>query len=79
MTLTRKECLEEVQHLGKFETEAPYVPYYWEIYLDGGADRDNGKVLGFNVSQEDKDIFPELKGRHAIRLIETDDGFVIEV
>ena len=64
---------------GKFEGEQPYVPYYWEVYLDGFADSDNGEQLSFVVSPEDKKLFPELKNRKRIKLIETDQGFVCEV
>lgn len=63
---------------GKFEGEAVYVPYFWEAYLDGMADRDDGRVLGFDVSSEDKVMFPELKRRRTVKLYERDDGFVCE-
>lgn len=68
-----------VNRPGKFEGERRYVPYYWRIYLDGCADRDNGRILGFDVTDEDKAIFPELRRRRAISLRETDSGFVVEV
>ncbi len=64
---------------GKFEGEARYVPYFWDVYLNGCADRDDGTVLGFDVSKEDKVRFPELKRRRTVKLIERDDGFVIEL
>lgn len=64
---------------GKFEGERRYVPYFWNVYLDGCADRDTGRILGFDVMPEDKAIFPELKRRRAISLCATDDGFVREV
>jgi hypothetical protein len=64
---------------GKFEGEMIYVPYYWQAFLEGMADRDNGHVLGFDVTREDKAEFPELKNRRTVRLIERDDGFVVEV
>ncbi len=64
---------------GKFEGEARYVPYFWDAYLNGCADRDDGAVLGFDVSKEDKVRFPELKRRRTVKLIERDDGFVVEV
>lgn len=64
---------------GKFEGEMLYVPHFWGVYLDGCADRDNGKVLGFDVTKEDKVEFPELKKRRTINLIERSDGFVVEV
>ena len=63
---------------GKFEGEAVYVPYFWEAFLNGMADRDNGRVLGFDLTADDKAMFPELKGRRTVRLYERDDGFVCE-
>jgi hypothetical protein len=73
------EYEEDTRGPGKFEGEARYVPYYWEIFLDGGADRDDGKILSFNVSAEDKENFPELKRRKVIKLYEREDGFVVEI
>lgn len=60
---------------GKFVREMLYVPYFWEVYLDGRANRDNG----FAVTREDKVEFPELTGRRTIKLKETELGFVVEV
>lgn len=65
---------------GKFEGEMLYVPHYWGIFLEGCADRDDGKVLGFNISFEDRVQFPELgKRRRTVKLYQRDDGFVCEV
>lgn len=64
---------------GKFEGEAVYVPHFWKIGLEGFADRDDGKVWGFDLTDEDKAEFPELKGRRTIKLLERDDGFVVEL
>lgn len=64
---------------GKFEGEAPYVPYFYDAFLDGGADSDNGDVLGFRVSAADRAVFPELRGRQWVRIRERSDGFVVEV
>ena len=78
--MMREECLDAVGHPGKFEGCAPYVPFYWEIYLDGGADRDDGRVLGFDITAEDRAMFPELGARRrTVKLFETDQGFVCEV
>ena len=63
---------------GMFEGEHIYVPYFWEAYLNGCADRDDGRVLGFDVTAEDKKEFPELKRRRTVRLMQRDDGFVCE-
>jgi hypothetical protein len=64
---------------GKFEGEQSYVPYFWDIFLNGGADRDDGRVLGFDVTAEDKALFPKLRKRRTVKLYERDDGFVIEL
>ena len=85
--MTREEILEDhdVNELGiivgpgKFEGEMLYVPHFWDIYLDGWADRDDGVVLGFDVQPEDKEQFPELKRRRTVKLYQRDDGFVCEI
>lgn len=64
---------------GKFEGEMIYVPYFWGSYLDGLADRDHNGILGFDLTQEDKELFPELKHRRTINLYENEQGFVSEV
>jgi hypothetical protein len=64
---------------GKFEGEMVYVPYFWEAYLNGMADRDDGRTLGFDLTVEDKREFPELKGRRTVKLFQRDDGFVVEL
>ena len=63
------------RHPGKFEGEAAYVPYFYEKFLDGlGEQRGDGTL--FHVTAQDRDVFPELKGRRTIRIRESDDGFV---
>lgn len=65
---------------GKFEDEMLYVPYYWDAYLNGFADRDDGYVLGFDITPEDRAMFPEIpKRKRTIRLYQRNDGFVCEV
>lgn len=76
---TRDNYIAMVSRLGKFQGEAPYVPYFWEAYLDGMADRNDGDTLGFDVTVEDKRLFPELKHRRTVNLHETNDGFVVEM
>uniref|UniRef100_A0A6M3JYZ0 Uncharacterized protein n=1 Tax=viral metagenome TaxID=1070528 RepID=A0A6M3JYZ0_9ZZZZ len=68
-----------VRSPGKFECEARYVPYYWAIGLDGFADDDDGTVFSFRITPEDRVLFPELRRRRVIRLMETNNGFVVEV
>ena len=61
---------------GKFEGEYLYAPYFWDLFLNGGADEDDGDVLRFNVTEKDRLEFPELVGVHAVTLTECDQGFV---
>ena len=68
-----------IRTLGQFEGEMLYVPYFWDAFLNGCADRDDGKILGFDVSAEDKAQFPELKKRRTVKLYQRDDGFICEV
>jgi len=64
---------------GQFQGQCRYVPYYWDLYMQGVADRDNGRILGFDISPKDRKIFPELKRRRTVKLIKDDQGFVCEV
>lgn len=79
MPKTRDEYLEDVKGPGKFQGQPAYVPYFWDVFLDGGADRDNGKILGFDVNADDKTLFPELKKRRTVNIVEDENGFVFEV
>ena len=63
---------------GKFEGEQAYVPYFWAVYLDGGAD-DDGQVITIPVEPDDRRLFPALRHRRYVRLGEDDCGFVSEV
>ena len=63
---------------GKFEGEMLYVPDFWRIGLDGGADEDDGEVFRFVVTPEDREAFPEINGADEITLSETNQGFVVE-
>ena len=65
-----------IQDPGKFESEPVYVPYFWEFYLDGCADEDDGDVLTFDVDAEDRAQFPELVGVRQVFLWQTDQGFI---
>jgi hypothetical protein len=65
---------------GKFEAESVYVPYFWNKYLNGFADEDEGGVLGFKVTSGDRAEFPELgPDDTTVYLWERDDGFVCEL
>lgn len=80
MTITVQECRDAVSRPGKFEGCAAYVPYFTGTrFLKGCADRDDGRVLGFDVTADDKALFPELARRRTVKLVEDDNGFVYEV
>ena len=82
--MTRQEIVSEykvdaggrIQSPGKFEGEMLYAPYFWDAYLNGWADSDDGEVLTFDVTDDDRREFPELAEIKAIDLINTDQGFV---
>jgi hypothetical protein len=84
--MTRKQIIKEykvdaqgiILSPGKFENEPLYVPYFWDAYLNGMADEDDGMVLTFLVNDEDRAEFPELKDIKVVTLAQTDDGFVGE-
>jgi hypothetical protein len=61
---------------GKFEGEPRYVPYFYEVFMNGMADDDDGVVLTFRVTAEDRKMFPELRGVRNVYLEESDQGFV---
>ena len=63
---------------GKFEGEMVYLPHFYDAYLDGLAEDDDGEVLSFDITPEDREQFPELGCRRVLRLYIRDDGFVCE-
>ena len=81
--MTRKQIEAEYQVVdgvirspGKFENEQVYAPYFYDAYLDGGADEDDGENLYFTVTNEDIKEFPELNGCTQVILTVDSTGFV---
>jgi hypothetical protein len=64
---------------GKFEGEARYMPHFYDLFLNGCADEDDGETLTFNVEQDDIDEFPELADFKRVRFFEDSQGFVREI
>ena len=62
---------------GKFQGEPRWVPYFHALEDDTQFD-DGACVVyrAFQVTPEERQRFPELKGVFAVVLAETDDGFV---
>lgn len=70
-----------IQDPGKFEAEPIYVPYFWNVVLDGIAEDvdDDGQTLSvIMIDDEDRAKFPQLldAGDYAIVLSERESGFV---
>lgn len=84
--MTRQEIEQEykiengiIRSPGKFEGEMLYVPYFWDCFLNGGADNDEDGMLSFIIEPTDRVMFPELPiDQEMIHLIEREDGFVFE-
>jgi len=76
---------EQVRGPGKFGGEQPYVPYFYDRSLDGGADEEasypegGGWVGIMEVQAEDRRMFPELRGKKKVAFYERSDGIVEEV
>lgn len=63
---------------GPFTGQARYVPYFWEGYLDCGADKEEGNVIVFYVTSKDISTFPELRRRKVVRITDR-DGLIVEI
>jgi hypothetical protein len=79
---TREDSIESSKGPGKFESEPIYVPYFWDMVLDGSGGEsfyfgENESVYEMiEVSEEDREIFPELNGIFGLCLWESSQGFV---
>ena len=65
---------------GKFEGCRLYVPYFWDKVLEGWQDdEDEDGTPVFFITVDDRREFPEIpQNVKQIRLVERDDGFVLE-
>jgi len=66
---------------GKFERESLYMPYIFDLSLDGGCeDFPIGSMLFTKVelNSDDHNQFPEFEGKSVIWFYETDNGFIVE-
>lgn len=69
-----------IREPGKFEAEAIWVPYFWELSMHGGGDEEvispEGTYVIMEIRPEDLAQFPELRGSKSIMLKESEQGFV---
>jgi hypothetical protein len=70
---------------GKFQGEAAYVPHFWMLGLDGGADDDIYGYVGsgialtyfvFRLTDDDRKRWPSLANIERLELWQSEDGFV---
>lgn len=74
------ECEDgRIRSPGKFEGEALYVPYFWDMYMDGFAQSVDDGVIKMAVELDDRIEFPELEGIEEVWLWVTEQGFVTEI
>jgi len=66
-----------VAHPGKFEGEAPWVPYFYEQMLLGEGTLLDDDSCELDIIEQDRDLWPELSGFASIILTETNEGFVV--
>jgi hypothetical protein len=68
---------------GKFEGEKIYVPYFWELNLNGEGEYSEKTENSFCVqvdSEIDFELFPEIDRKKVeIVMQESSDGFITEV
>lgn len=69
-----------IRNPGKFEGQTPAIVHFWNIGLNGFADRDvivrGMPVYRFQITSADRSVFPELKGKAWLSIYEDDQGFV---
>jgi hypothetical protein len=70
-----------IQNPGKFESEMLYVPYFWDMVMEGAGEdlyfNDSSLVTIIAVSADDLKAFPELGNVTEIAIESTSQGFVI--
>jgi len=61
---------------GKFKGEMYFVPYFWDMALEGDFDEDTGEIFTFHITPSDRAFIPDLKGAKKIELYEDGQGFI---
>ena len=70
------ESGERIVSPGKFEGEPVYIPHFWDEFLNGCADEDDGETMIFHICDEDRAQFPSLANVAAVYIEQDDNGFV---
>ena len=78
---TREDYEAMVKGPGKFEGEPPWTPYFYDAYLNGDGELSGCEewnwVSSFDITDEDRAIFPELETHSRFSFYETTEGFII--
>lgn len=70
---------EDIKHPGKFQTCEAYAPYFWHSESNEDIeDRFGNLISRYEVTAEDRLMFPELANVATVYLRETEDDFVVE-
>lgn len=72
----RDELEDLVSRPGRFEGEPPFVPYFWDLAMNGFANYDNGEVFRFIIEAEDIENWVDLDTYDWIELYTDNNGFV---
>lgn len=65
-----------IRNPGKFEGEPIYAPFFYDALMNGMADEDDGDEAWFDITDEDRAMFPELGACTRVILRQSDQGFV---
>lgn len=65
-----------IENAGKFEGCMYYMPYFWDMFLNGGYDSIDDDYIYFNLNDDDKKMFPELEEYQQLVIYENENGFV---
>lgn len=81
----RQQYESEVSSPGSYEGQERYVPYMHEQTLNGGGEclaarQDSVDcIMKVGVTEEDKELFPELRDVESVYLHEDNYGFITEI
>lgn len=65
-----------IQDPGKFEGEGYWVPYFYDLYMNGSYDEEGESWAWYKLDAEDFKKFPELEGSKSITIYFSDQGFI---
>ena len=64
---------------GKFQDQAVYVPYFYNVWRNGFADLIEGNIAYFRIMKEDKKLFPEIEKKKKVIKLKISANNVMEI